>query len=137
MHSFEVKVRSYEIDGYGHVNNAVYQQWFEEGRERFLKTKDRDYDWYPRELGLMVVVARNEIDFLIGAKRGDEVMVTTRLEAIGNKSFTFRHQVIRTDGALLVQGRTVMCFAQAGRSVMVPNDFRDLYIPEPEAIPGA
>lgn len=34
--SLEFPVRSYELDGYGHVNNAVYLQYFEYARAAFL-----------------------------------------------------------------------------------------------------
>lgn len=35
--TFRLTVRSHELDAYGHFNNAVYQQWFEEGREALLQ----------------------------------------------------------------------------------------------------
>lgn len=133
MHRFDLAVRSSEIDGYGHVNNAVYQQWFEEGREGFLRLGGRDYDWYPRELGLLLVVARVEIDFRAGARRGERGAVSTRLVSIGNKSLAFAHRAVREDGLLWAEGRTVMCFSKDGRAVPVPDDFRDRFALDADA----
>ena len=58
---FTTEVRSYELDAYGHVNNSVYQQWFEEGRERVLRNGGVDYDYFPRELGVQFVLVRTEM----------------------------------------------------------------------------
>ena len=37
--SYEVEVRSYELDVYNHVNNAVYLNWLEHGRSKLLQDK--------------------------------------------------------------------------------------------------
>ncbi|HPX14738.1 MAG TPA: thioesterase, partial [Treponemataceae bacterium] len=37
-------VRSYELDAYNHVNNAVYLQYLEYGRMEFLKAVHFDYE---------------------------------------------------------------------------------------------
>jgi YbgC/YbaW family acyl-CoA thioester hydrolase len=132
-HRFDLAVRSSEIDGYGHVNNAVYQQWFEEGREGFLRLGGRDYDWYPAKLGLLFVVARVELDFRAAARRGERGSVTTALVRIGEKSVTFAHRAVRDDGMLWVEGRTVMCWSKDGRAVRVPDDFRSLFATTPSS----
>ena len=41
--SYEVEVRSYELDVYNHVNNAVYLNWLEHGRSKLLQDKGFDY----------------------------------------------------------------------------------------------
>jgi acyl-CoA thioester hydrolase len=125
--SFRLTVRSHELDSYGHVNNAVYQQWFEEGREALLRACGRDYDWYPANLGVQIVVVRTEIDFRLGARRQTVLDVHTRLAKIGDKSLVFRQAAIRADGALLAEARTVMVFAKDGKSVPVPEDFRSRF----------
>jgi acyl-CoA thioester hydrolase len=130
--SFRLVVRSHELDSYSHVNNAVYQQWFEEGREALLRAGGRDYDWYPAHLGLHFVVVRTELDFRLGARRQTVLDVHTRLARIGDRSVTFRQAAVRDDGALLAEARTVMVFTKDARSVAVPDDFRSLYAPVPE-----
>ena len=130
--SFRLTVRSNELDAYAHVNNAVYQQWFEEGREELLRAGGRDYEWYPVNLGLYLVVARTELDFRLGARRQNVLDVHTRLAKIGDRSVTFRQAAVRADGAMLAEARTVMGFAKDGRSVPVPDDFRSRFAPVSE-----
>ena len=130
--TFRLTVRSHELDAYAHVNNAVYQQWFEEGREELLRAGGRDYEWYPANLGLYLVVVRTEIDFRLGARRQNVLDVHTRLATIGDRSVTFRQAAVRADGATLAEARTVMVFTKDGRSVPVPDDFRSLFAPAPE-----
>jgi acyl-CoA thioester hydrolase len=130
--TFRLTVRSHELDSYSHVNNAIYQQWFEEGREALLRAGGRDYDWYPANLSTFFVVVRTEIDFRHGARRQDTLDVDTRLAAIGEKSVTFRQAAVRADGRLLAEARTVMVFTKDGKAVPVPEDFRTRFTPVPQ-----
>jgi acyl-CoA thioester hydrolase len=130
--TFRLTVRSHELDAYAHVNNAVYQQWFEEGREALLRAGGRDYEWYPANLGLFVVVVRTELDFRHGARRQNVLDVATRLAAVGERSITFRQAAVRSDGRLLAEARTVMVFTRDGKAVPVPDDFRARFAPHPE-----
>ena len=130
--SFRLTVRSHELDAYAHVNNAAYQNWFEEGREELLRAGGRDYDWYPAHLGLHLVVARTEIDFKVAARRQTVCDVHTRVARIGDRSVTFRQAAVRDDGTILAEARTVMVFAKDGRSAPVPADFTDRFAEAPE-----
>lgn len=121
--SFEATVRSYELDSYGHMNNAVYQQWFEEGRESVLRRGGVDYDWFPRETGLWFVVARTEIDFRAAARRGERVVVRSVIADVGRKSVRWLQTMTRADGVLLAEARTIMCFARDGRAEPPPPAF--------------
>jgi acyl-CoA thioester hydrolase len=129
---FRLTVRSHELDSYAHVNNAVYQQWFEEGREELLRAGGRDYDWYPEHLGLHFVVVRTEIDFRAPARRRTVCDVHTRLARIGGRSVTFRQAAVRADGVLLAESRTVMVFTKDGKAVPPPEDFTSAFAPAPE-----
>jgi acyl-CoA thioester hydrolase len=130
--TFRLTVRSHELDAYAHVNNAEYQHWFEEGREELLRAGGRDYDWYPANLNLWIVVVRTEIDFKTPARRRTVCDIHTKLARIGDRSVTFRQAAIRDDGTILAQARTVMVFARDGRSMPVPDDFRARFTETPE-----
>jgi len=130
--AYEATVRSYELDSYLHLNNAVYQSWFEEGREALLRRGGTDFMWWPRETGLWFVLARIEIDFRRSAEARDRVAVRSRLASFGEKSVVWRQAMFRVpDGALLAEARALMCFGQDGRAVPLPPEFRARYAPHP------
>jgi acyl-CoA thioester hydrolase len=114
------------------VNSAVYQQWFEEGREAVLRAGGRDYDWYPLHLGVHFVVVRTEIDFRTPARRQNVCDIHTRIARIGDRSVTFRQAAVRDDGRTLAEARTVMVFTKDGQSLPVPEDFRTNFVAAPE-----
>jgi YbgC/YbaW family acyl-CoA thioester hydrolase len=130
--SFRLTVRSHELDAYAHVNNAVYQQWFEEGREELLRAGGRSYEWYPANLQLHLVVVRTEIDFRLPAVRQTTCDIHTRLARIGDRSVVFRQAAVRDDGRILAEARTVMVFARHGAAVAVPDDFHSSFAVAPE-----
>ena len=124
-------VRSYELDPYKHVNNGAYINWFENGREQFLRAEGRDYYYYPNELDAWFVVVNINSDFMSPAMDGEEVEIKTRLAKIGNTSVVFRQTVRRkSDGMIRARARVVMCFADSNdQSMRVPEDFRERYAP--------
>lgn len=128
------RVRSYEIDAYGHVNNAVYLNWLEDGRELVLKAGDRDYAWYPRECQAWIVVVRIEIDYRAAAQAGATIHLVNRLARIGNRSVTFRQSIRDADSGLVyARARVVMCFGDGETSsVPIPDDFRARFTTSPE-----
>ena len=130
--SFDLRVRSNELDAYGHVNNAAYQHWFEEGREEFLRAGGRDYDWFPAHLGVQFGVVRTELDFRKPAKRHDPITVHTRLAAVSPRKVVFRQTAADQAGQIVAAARTVMVFAKEGKSQPVPEDFRTRFSPSPE-----
>ena len=60
-HVCEIAVRSYECDGYGHVNNAVYLNYLEVARHEYLRALGISLDDL-RATGIGLLVARVSID---------------------------------------------------------------------------
>ncbi len=127
-------VRSYELDPYRHVNNGAYINWFENGRELFLRAEGRDYYYYPEELDAWFVVVNIQCDFLSAALAGEALEITTRLARLGRSSVQFRQCVRRAgDGVVRARARVVMCFANSqDESIPIPEDFRLRYTCSPE-----
>jgi len=73
-----LQARGYELDSYGHVNNAVYLNYTEQARWQLFK-----------ELGLLdelissgkkIVIVENLIKYIRQVKLFDEIVVETRME---------------------------------------------------------
>lgn len=92
--SITLKVRDYECDMQGVVNNANYQHYLEHARHEFLKSIGLDFAKLTEE-GILLVVKRIEIDYHFPLRSGDTFEVSCRLERISPLRFGFVQQIIR------------------------------------------
>jgi acyl-CoA thioester hydrolase len=105
--SLDFKVRDYECDMQGIVNNAVYFNYLEHARHEFLLSQGIDFAALAREQ-INLVVIRSEMDYKGSLTSGDQFVVTVAYEAISRLKFGFRQQVIRTsDGAVMLQALVI------------------------------
>jgi acyl-CoA thioester hydrolase len=99
-----IEIRWRDMDAYGHVNNAVYLNFLEEVRDR----------WVQDVLGAVAdtwdfVLARVAIDFRDELKQDDgEVVVRCRLDAIGGSSIRTREEIVKADGTLSAEAESVI-----------------------------
>ena len=93
--SFEV--RDYECDLQGIVNNAVYQQYLEHARHRFLKTSGVSFAGLTQH-GINLVVVRAELDYKHPLHSGDLFTVGVRLERLSPVRFVFLQDLYLTTG---------------------------------------
>ncbi len=92
-----VRVRSYELDMLGHVNNAVFLNWLEQARLEAFEVLGWSVEDLVRRRWLSNV-ARIEIDYRREVRFGDVVDVTTGLERLGRTSLTLAHRLVRVAG---------------------------------------
>jgi acyl-CoA thioester hydrolase len=103
-HRKAIEIRWRDLDVYGHVNNAVYLTYLEEGRDEWLGTTLGDaaeiWNWV---LARVAVDYRSEL-----ALEDDQVTATCRLERIGTKSVTTREQILKADGTVAAEAEAVL-----------------------------
>lgn len=123
----EVEARSYELDPYGHLNNAVYVNWLEHGRLCFLRERGHTYTSVPEAFGVHVVVVRTDLSYKAQVKLGDRLLVATRLLRIGRTSFAFSQEIAFTDGRPAASGEvTMVAVGPDGAATAVPAGLRSL-----------
>lgn len=130
--STEIDVRGYEIDSFGHVNNAVYLSWLEHAR------------W---ELGLehrldltdptaLPVVRHVTLDYRAQTLLGDRVRISVWGRSVGRTSFTYGNAIrivgSRRDparvGTLVLTSTTVFaCIDKSGQKTAVPERWRTFF----------
>jgi acyl-CoA thioester hydrolase len=100
-----LKVRDYECDTQGHVNNANYQHYFEVARHEFLEKVGLNFHQLHLE-GIDAVVAKVEIRYKVPLIGMDLFRCTvTRLERIGVK-YIFHQEIIRAkDGVVCARAK--------------------------------
>ncbi len=128
-HRCELTVRSYECDGYNHVNNAVYLNYLEYARMEFLKDSGFDYGAFTRK-GYGLIVARIRIDYRQPAYTYDRLTVETTSIKRRRTSGIFR-QVVLKDGAVVADAEVTWATVNSeGRPCPLPEGF-DLPALEP------
>jgi len=95
MYIFELefKVRDYECDLQGIVNNSVYQNYLEHTRHEFLLENDVSFDLLHQQ-GVDAVVARIEMAYKTPLKSGDEFISKLYVTKEGVK-YVFHQTIFR------------------------------------------
>lgn len=97
-----IQVRFNDVDILGHVNNSIYQQYFDLGRvSYFRQMPDPKPDWH----GITVVIAHLDIDFFDSITATDAVSVCTRVISMGGRSFRMEQLLYKQDGRQTVCAR--------------------------------
>ncbi len=120
--TLDFKVRDYECDLQGVVNNAVYQNYLEHTRHEFLLDSGIDFaDWSRR--GLDLVVVRAELDYRQSLTSGDHFWVGIRFERASRVRFVFVQDIYREqDSALVLSARVTGTALNANRRPFVPPE---------------
>jgi len=121
----EVEARSYELDPYGHLNNAVFINWLEHGRLCYLRDRGESYTSIPERFGVHVVVVRQEVDYRAQIQLGDRLAVRSSIERFGGSSFTFAQSITFADGRAAADGKvTMVCVGADDRPQSMPAELR-------------
>lgn len=88
----QLRVRHYEMDALGHVNNAVYQHYLEQAAIEHSESLGFTVDRY-RQLGGLFVLRRVELNYLRPAIAGDILEITTWLEKARGTRVTRHYQI--------------------------------------------
>jgi acyl-CoA thioester hydrolase len=114
----ELQVRDYECDIQGIVNNAVYQNYLEHCRHRFLKTVGLDFARLHND-GIDAVVIRSELDYKFPLHPGDDFLVRLKMSKQGKLRIIFNQQIIRkSDEKLMVNARITAVLTKNSRPIL-------------------
>lgn len=126
-HSLEFKVRDYECDLQGVVNNAVYQNYLEHARHELLLARGIDFAALSRA-GIDLVVVRAELDYRQSLGSGDRFVVRSRVEQVSRVRFEFRQDVYRLpDERLMLSARITGTSLNARGRPQVPAELAALF----------
>ncbi len=128
------RVRTYEVDENGHVNNAVYLQWAEQLTAEHAEAAGFGREWSIARGGAWLV-RRHEVTYHQPARRGDEIELTVRVTGIGGVRGT-RHTEMRLAGAgtLLAEVASEWVWVRLadGRPARVPTELLEAFaVPRP------
>lgn len=124
----EVQVRGYELDGYGHVNHAVYLNYAEHARWKMLEECEAGVSYF-KDRGVSPVVVRVEVDYREPSYLGEYLTVELTLHSRKTRIATFRHRMLkkgteRLAAEVLV---TLVVVGAGGKAVSLPEDFDHVF----------
>ncbi|NMC41834.1 MAG: acyl-CoA thioesterase [Bacteroidales bacterium] len=90
----ELRVRDYECDLQGIVNNANYQHYLEHARHEYLVSKGISFSDL-HDAGLDLIVVRVEIDYKYPLRSRDTFMVCLNVKRKGNVRIVFEQDIFR------------------------------------------
>ncbi len=124
--SLDVPVRYADIDSRGHVNNAAYIGYFEEGRMYYLRdvlglsmTETADTE---------IIILNMHCDYISPAFHGEVMRVHTRIARLGNKSMEMLYLITeKTGGRTVAEGSSILvAYDYSTRKTMaIPDSFRE------------
>jgi acyl-CoA thioester hydrolase len=111
-------VRFRDLDGMGHVNNAVFSTYLEQARLAWFGETDE------HALG-DVILARTEIDFRSPVAVGETVEIGVRASRLGTKSFELEYE-LQAGGRLVAEAKSVLVGYDysRGESSTIPERWR-------------
>lgn len=126
-HKTEFKVRDYELDIQGVVNNSVYQNYLEHARHMFLKDLGIDFAEFTKR-GIILTVIRVEIDYKSPLVSGDKFRVETRMEQVSPLRIVFLQDIYRApDNRLVVKAKVFGTSLNSNRRPELPEEFKNLF----------
>jgi acyl-CoA thioester hydrolase len=117
-----LRVRTYECDGYNHVNNANYLNYLEYARYEFLKDVGFNYETAVNS-GYGVYIARIEIDYKKPAFTDDTLIIKSRPIKKGAVSGIILQEIWRGED-LLIEAKVTWAFVDTkGMPVKIPPEW--------------
>jgi YbgC/YbaW family acyl-CoA thioester hydrolase len=123
MHELTITVRGYELDSFGHVNNAVYLNYCEQARWEILRALDL-FDFF-RQGNVILVVTEADIRYMKEARVFDKLVITTGI-AREAPYLVFTHVIRRVGDADRIARAVIKTLLVD--SERVPHDIPDLFL---------
>ncbi len=128
----EIEVRSYEIDSYNHVNNAVYLNYLEHARMDFLHKIGFRYDDC-FNAGYILPITHIDIRYKAQAVLGDTLYIESYPTLLKTVHGAFHQTIKKADGTVCVEAEVEWCCVKKenGHPSKIPEDFMvDGLLPE-------
>ncbi len=128
----QLRVRHYEMDALGHVNNAVYQSYLEQTAIEHSEHLGLTLETY-RQLGSVFVMRRLAIDYLRLRLRpaiaGDFLDITTWVQEMRGSRAIRRYEIRKTDNVLVVTAEALWVWVESTsmRPKAIPQNILDVF----------
>ncbi len=127
LFKLDFKVRDYECDIQGIVNNSVYQNYLEHTRHEYLSSIGIDFAELAKE-NINLIAIRVELDYKYPLRSGDAFWVGLKMERISRIRFAFAQNIYKyPDHRLILNGRTIATAMNEQGRPLLPKQIVDLF----------
>ncbi|NGM44615.1 tol-pal system-associated acyl-CoA thioesterase [Rhodobacter sp. SGA-6-6] len=123
-HSLPVRVYYEDTDLAGIVYYANYLKFIERGRSEWIAALGIDQMELRARQGVVFAVRRVEADYLRPARFGEDLVVETRLSAIGGARIVLEQAVLRGGERIFQAEVTLVCLSEDGHAHRLPAEVR-------------
>lgn len=137
MFKTRLRVRTYECDTYGHVNNATFLNYCEVARVDLLEKMGYDLASL-KKAGFLLVIVKIEIEYIKSAYANDELEVTVNWIERGKTSATFGQEIYNLRKHELLAKAKIIWVATdlTGKPIAIPDLLLDSYQKEFGGLPS-
>jgi acyl-CoA thioester hydrolase len=121
---YPVRVYYEDTDAAGLVYYANYLKFAERARTEMLRRLGVEQERLRVETGLAFVVRHCSLDYLLPARLDDDLVVATRLVALGAATLELEQEVRRGDAALVRLALKIAAVGRSGRPQRLPPMLR-------------
>ena len=119
-------VRDYELDRFGVINNAVYQNYLEHIRHLFLETNGVSMKTLIKR-GYSPVITKAEIEYRSSLHSRNDFVVNLELASLSKLKLIFRQEIRSLPGdTLFISARTTGTILNSSRQPCFPDSFQKL-----------
>ncbi|HAF29315.1 MAG TPA: acyl-CoA thioester hydrolase [Bacteroidales bacterium] len=128
FHTTPIQIRFNDIDIMAHVNNSVYQNYFDLARlNYFEQVFDQKMNWNVNAL----VLAKITIEYLNPIFLDEEIVVLSKVYSLGNKSLTMKQEImcVSTSEIKAKNEAVLVAFGtKENGAILLPDDWRSKII---------
>ena len=118
------RIYYHHTDCGGVVYYANYLKFLEEARTEYFELKGASIKQLA-DSGVMFVVARQEVDYKLPGKYGDDLEILTQIGAVTGVRIEFLHEIYNQNKQIIVKAKTVLvCVDKNLRPQAIPEELR-------------
>lgn len=129
LHTTEFKVRDYECDMQGVVNNGVYQNYLEHARHELLLAHGINFAEVTAT-GINLVVIKAVLEYKNSLVSNNCFVICSNVQQVSRLRYEFQQDIYRQPGQHLIMNAVITATAVNSRGRPVTVDFLQLLLGE-------